>query len=172
MKNLLRHPRAEDHIRQELSICGVPIVTILPEDQSDVPTNICGKLGAFVFLRISEGYLVQGNVPLEIAQELYACPFVDDILAMGRYASHITLEEIASWVTPEGKLLVDLKEKHIFDSLIRAKSITQEEVNDIFLFADPANFSTLGQRCIPLYIIDSQEGLNFFLNTLRKHRLV
>lgn len=172
MINLAGHRDADRYIRQELNLAGIPVKDILAKDVGEVPAMFCGELGAFTFHRAWRYWMVDGKVPLAVAQELYQTSIgKQDIRARGD-AGCPSPEKVASWFTPDGRLLASLTEKVAIDRLIEAGYVTQEKIDKEFLFADPSDFSHLGDLYVPGYHIDSQEGLNLFVATLKKHGLV
>lgn len=70
MRNLAGHPKATEHVRNELMRCSINIV------ESDKPLGepksmVYGELPGFRFTRAWYYYVVKGLVPLNIANELY-----------------------------------------------------------------------------------------------------
>jgi len=86
--------------------------------QSEVPYHIVGKYNQFIFERAWYYYVVNGNVPLEVAKELYSNPIGRIDIRVGGDCS-----------------------------------------------CPPPNYT------VYTYHIDSQEGLNLFVSTIKKYNL-
>lgn len=152
MKNLAGVQNCDEYIRIELQKADVPIIEEA-RSSSEVPYTLHGELGPFIFRRAWYYWMVSGDVPLLIAEELYNNPNgVKDIRAAG----HCGAPHPKEWAMPK------------FENLPKAfEHITYGEI------ASMCNKGILNvERFVSNYHIDTQEGLNFFVQTLRKHNLV
>lgn len=70
MKNLAGHKEATAHVRQELSMAGISIIDCEPK--GEVASLVYGELNGFIFERLWYYYSVRGQVPVQIAMEMYA----------------------------------------------------------------------------------------------------
>jgi len=128
MRNLAGDRNCDAEIRNELVQAGIKIVQHRERLRSEVPASITGKLGIFEFERAWYYWMVSGNVPLAVAQEMYENPVgKQDVRVIG----HCGCPPPHEWTT-----------------LVKDRPV------------------------ITHYHIDSQEGLNLFVATLKKHGLV
>ena len=129
MQNLAGSDRADKIIEQELNRSHISIVRHDELRGGEVPTHFTGELSregetAFEFERAWYYWMVSGNVPLAVAQELYDDPVGrTDVRVVG----HCGCPPPEKW------------ERNGF---------------------------------IDSYHIDSEVGLRFFVDTLRRHELV
>jgi hypothetical protein len=73
MANLAGRPDADTHIRRELRRARVPAVVTKPSGR-EVAYSVIGVLDSFVFTRAWTYWVVEGPVPLSVAEELYTDP--------------------------------------------------------------------------------------------------
>lgn len=73
MDNLAGKQDCDTTIRSELERCGITIVEG-ERSTNEVPASLTGILGCFTFWRAWYYWVVNGNVPIDIALELYADP--------------------------------------------------------------------------------------------------
>ena len=71
MKNLAGIQECDTEIRKELTEAGIRTVDTKKGD-TEVPYSVVGQLSYFTFRRSWRYWMVDGNVPLEIAKEMYA----------------------------------------------------------------------------------------------------
>ena len=155
-------------VEAELTAAGVQTLELPTNLDGEVRTQFIG-LGlrradvAFVFTRAWHYWAVRGNVPLDVANELY-----NNFGRIGREevraGGDARCRPPETWVRhigPTGKLLVQIQ--------------PQEEINEILrknpkaiLVKDP----TQGIPVVQLYHIDSPEGLRMFAELMRKHILM
>jgi len=166
MINLAGVRECDVHMRSELVQAGVPIIDI-PRENSEVPYTVMGKLGKYEFRRAWYYWMVNGNVPLEAAQEMYADPIGKKDVRVAGHCGCPPPEEWTRWYTTDGKLVVKTKELPEYRKFID-KGIFKESVLDDLVFTDdPQSVGALG--FIEHYHIDSQEGLNLYVATIKKY---
>ena len=73
MRNLAGNEECDQYIERELTRAGIEVVRGERMD-TEVPASITGKLGDFTFKRAWYYWMVGGNVPLTVAEELYDDP--------------------------------------------------------------------------------------------------
>ncbi len=73
MKNLAGDKDCDGPIELELIRCGIEVVRDQPRD-GEVPSSLRGALGKFSFRRAWYYWMVNGKVPLAMANELYEDP--------------------------------------------------------------------------------------------------
>ena len=175
MRNLTTTVRhiTEQVIRSELATCGILIVTIPPEDRiEEVSSSIGGHLNGFRFFRADTFWVARGRVPLAVAYEIYNTSTGRKDVRVGGESCLAPAGYLVSWQTPDGRTILPIEDKVVTDRLVSKGMITQSEVDTTFLFVERSDFGKYGEPYTTLYHIDSQEGLNFFVEILRKYRLV
>jgi hypothetical protein len=172
MRNLAGVEDADRFIRRELDEATVERV-VHPEriSNSEVPTMITGKLGPFKFKRLWYYWSVRGPVPLAVAEELYADP---EGRKSVRVAGHCGCPPPAEWAT-----YVDADGNRVVED----PDGSQERAANAFFDRHPALRAASAERfvrdrskaqltaTVESYHIDTQEGLNLFVDTIRRHGL-
>lgn len=178
MENLAGRGNADQQIQKELLKAGVEIVEHnQPLKNSEIQTTLTGKIGNFEFRRAWYYWVVSGEVPLNVAKELYENPNGrEDIRVMGhcgcpspeKWAEHYDADGKRLYPKElEEELLVYENEPNLGEpmrKLIKGVRASTRYVDD------PAKEAV--KSIIPSYHIDTQEGLNFFVYTLFKHGLI
>jgi hypothetical protein len=112
--NLAGRTDADDYIRREFTRCGIDCVNV-ERTNSEVPYTIIGKLGDFTFRRAWYYYIVEGEVPLTIANKLYNDPVGrTDVRVDGHCGCPAPQEPWISIYDKEGKKLIRQKD---YDSI-------------------------------------------------------
>lgn len=161
MKNLAGDPNCDADIRRELREAGIGLIN---EDRTktEVPSTISGEFGVFKFTRAWYYWIVEGKMPLEVAKELYEDPVGrKDVRVAGHCGCPSPDEPWIEWYDSEGRRIFPLSKKH--------KDFSHEEAGYQVFFKDP---SKVGKGYIPLYHIDTEEGLRLFTDAIRKHQLL
>ena len=177
MENLAGNRQCDQIIRKELLKAGVDIVQLPNSLVSEVPASIVGKLGGFEFHRAWYYWVVKGQVPLNVARELYENPNGREDIRVVGHAGCPSPEEWAEHYDAEGKRLLS-KEKEIEilgyekdpNLSDRMKEIVENVRATTRYVEDPLKEAV--KSVITSYHIDTQEGLNFFIATLRKHGVI
>jgi hypothetical protein len=178
MKNLAGDKQCDQHIALELERCRINIHKMNRLGKSEVPWTIYGTLGRFTFERAWYYYVVKGELPLNIAQELYADPVGKTDI---RVAGHCGCPAPEEWATyydrlrcwSDAKILLDFKQKEEFEQCLKSDSqwvrqVGEDGLKNFRFVEDP---KAVGFGYVELYHIDSEIGLRLFADTLRKHSL-
>ena len=179
MKNLAGNEECDQQIKHELTSAGIDLINYKPKDQrSEVPWGIVGRLGPFIFKRAWYYYVVTGGrVPLYIAQEIYAHDHgKSDVRANGHCMAPPPHEQL-EWFDEHGNELIFLSEEDqrlikIKDSMLKefwAESLATKNNRRV---VDKQDRGIIGKPYVTLYHIDTQEGLNLFVQTINKYGLV
>jgi hypothetical protein len=125
----------------------------------EVPASIIGKCNNFIFTRAWYYWMVSGYMPLQYAKEMYE-KFKDLNI---RVAGHCGNPPPDEWCEPK-----DLGEKckEYFESYHR-REMTYEQCE---AFCREARKS--GEQFITHYHIDTQEGLNRFIDIIKKYNII
>lgn len=168
MQNIAGHPESTEICTRELTRCRIEVV---PESEpiGEPKALVSGRLGSFTFTRAWYYWCVKGNVPLAVAEELYADPVgVTDI----RVAGHCGCPPPKDWITflaDDGREVLDREQEASWQELIDRGHTKMQTYKDEYVFADdPAK---VGKPYVTSYHIDSELGLRIFADTLKKHGL-
>lgn len=160
MINLAGNRDCDKHIEKELKAAGINIVHGEMQ-KGEVSATITGKLGRFIFIRYWYYWVVEGNMPLEVARELYANPIgKKDVRVAGHAGCPAPEDPWIEWTDDEGR--------RIFPMSRKPKHYSEKEAGYQVYVEDP---SKVGQGFITTYHIDSPEGLKLFADAIRKHKL-
>jgi len=169
VKNLAGDNDCDRYIRKELTKAHIEIVEAAKPALGEVSARLSGKLGAFTFVRAWYYWVVEGPLPLTVAEELYADPNgVEDV----RVEGHCGCPPPAEWAT---KLAVDGRKIIADVELEKAREVLAAfpyAVADIEVGHVRESEAPKFGLFIIGYHIDTQEGLNLFTAALRKHGLV
>lgn len=165
MRNLAGLLENNPYINLELSLAGILIAQ--ENGRGEVQSKFVGYLGdacEFKFTRAWSYWVVDGNVPLDIANELYVNPEARKYVRSGGDCGCRPPETWASWIT------IDLKEVFDKDELDKIKSDDMKESllnnsNFKFVKGDP---SKIAQQYITCYHIDTWEGLKLFADKIKE----
>lgn len=155
-----------EQILDELKKAGIEVVTNPKVSAGEVPTNFTGKYKNFSFRRAWYYWVVEGPVPFATAQKMYENPNGrKDVRANGDCGCPSPVDVFTRMDNKTGKIVVDNEEwekgKHMFRELPESlKSWTTEYIPE----KDSEGYSEF----ITSYHIDSQEGLNMFMNILKE----
>lgn len=177
MRNLAGERDCDTQIRLELSKAGVDIVQLPAPMQSEVPASVIGQLPGFRLHRAWYYWAVQGEVPLDVARKLYNDPNGrKDIRVAGHCGSPPPEEWVEHYGTDGKRLAPKEHEKSLLDmesnpNPIRAIRDVIQSIRESTRFVeDPVKEAT--KSVVTSYHIDTQEGLNFFVTTLRENGVV
>jgi hypothetical protein len=92
--NLAKDENCDYWIKAELTLAHIPFVS--EPQQGEVPSNIKGVLDDFIFRRVWRYWVVTGDVPLNIAKELYADPIGEQYVRVVGHCGCPAPEEWAS----------------------------------------------------------------------------
>lgn len=130
-----------------------------------------GKLGTFTFQRGWYYWIVSGNLPIELARELWQDPEGRATVRAGGYAGGRDPDEQVRWFDADGRpLFVDPTgkkeaEDRAFCERHKLGPIAERYVRSLDEVPDRRGF-------VEQYHIDDQAGLRLFADTLRKHGLI
>lgn len=158
MYNLAGNPIASNYIKEELKNAGINIIKGLTVP-GEVRTNITGQFGRFIFKRAWRYWIVDGPVPLDIANEMYATEIGRRDIRVTGHAGCPPPEE---WALPN---LDDVLSNEI--ERLGIESISSNKIRKLCI-----NGEIKTPMFVNLYHIDSQEGLNLFSETIKKHNLI
>lgn len=177
MENLAGNKNCDVQIRKELAKAGVDVVQLPASLKAEVPASIIGQLPGFKFHRAWYYWVVGGQVPLNVAKELYEDPNGREDVRVAGHCGCPPPEEWAEHFDQDGKRLYPLTaetdlirwEKAAEKSKMMEEAIRETRANTRYV-EDPVKEAV--RSVVSSYHIDTQEGLNFFVATLRKHGVV
>lgn len=158
MKNLAGDANCDVEIRKELKAAGIQEVQHDAPLKREVPQSVTGKLGDFTFERAWYYWVVSGAVPLAVAEKMYATPVGKKDV---RVAGHCGCPPPNEWAFPSDEAVA---------KYLEAKGLQSINYGDLAKACNRGDVE--GDRFVTTYHIDSQEGLNLFVKTLKKHNLV
>lgn len=145
---------------------GISVVDGQPFDP-EVPVRFHGTLGDFTFVISWAYWRVKGPVPLAVAWELYRSPLGKHIRIHGNIGCPAPGEVENSkpvWRHRTTKKILVNPER--WDSY---KSLPAEVMNE---YQGSKDIEAEGDAFIESYHIDTDEALEFFVATLKRHQLV
>lgn len=173
-KNLAENKGCDPIISGELAKAGITEISLPSRMISEVPASKIGLLikdnkPVFQFTRAWYYWVAEGEVPLEIAKELWNNPIGKKDVRTAGFAGNTNPDGV--WLKHYDSDGIELKS---FKELEDAKSwdayynsdfagILQEKYKFVY---DPR--TEAARSVINLYHIDSQEGLNLFVSKLRE----
>lgn len=170
MKNLAGSAEADRDVEQELTRCGIEIVR---GDRStgEVKTSITGRLEVggkvWTFSRAWYYWIVSGETPLNVAENLYADPVGRQDIRVAGHCGRPAPSEWITWLTPEGKKILSTKdEKNFDDMIVNHPDFAEHKAKHVFSDIPEA----LGKPYIRSYHIDSELGLYVFANAIKSLR--
>lgn len=166
MKNLAGDKDCDRFVERELLRCGIEIVRD-QERRGEVPASITGKLGRFTFRRAWYYWVVNGFVPLAVAEKLYAHPVGREDIRVDGDCTCPHPAERAKYYCADGKHILGLDQKPTSEQLA-LEGLSGEIYRKIqaeYVFAEtPALVAhTSG---VDLYHIDSELGLYIFTHAV------
>lgn len=171
MRNLAGNNRCDEYIRDELMRARIDIVGHPAPGKDEVPASIMGKLGAFTFQRGWYYWIVSGELPIEVARELWADPEGRATVRAAGRAGGSDPDNHVQWFDADDNVVeVDPtgeQEKETRAFVARHPNIDMYDVRHVRSLDDIPDRSGV----IDCYHIDDQAGLRLFADTLRKHGL-
>lgn len=158
MINLAGVRTCDETITKELSEAGVDIVGV-GKMKREVPASIIGKCNNFIFTRNWYYWVVSGYMPLAIAKEIYAKYKSLNI----RVAGHCGNPPPEEWSEPKNYA----EKRKVYFEQWRRGEITLHELNKKGL-----EIRTQGEQFITHYHIDTQEGLNRFVEIIKANNVI
>ena len=134
-----------------------------------VPSRVYGRLGPIVFRRAWRYWIASGPVPAAVAEDIHAAPAGRSVRVNGDGKARAYEAGTLEWRLQDGTLVVPTDEEVGFRTFL-ARFPEIEGVRGPRVFSDDPG--ALGATAyVPLYHIDSVEGLGLFARLLRKHGL-
>jgi len=166
MSNLAGRMENNPFVTLELTLAGINIVQ--EDGKGEVKYKYAGYLGSaceFKFTRAWTYWIVSGNVPLDIANELYADPEGKKYVRSGGDCGLRPPETWARWITTDLKEVVA---QHEIDE------IESEKIREVFtdnpkykiVKGDPSKVS---QQYVTCYHIDTWQGLKLFTDKIKEY---
>jgi hypothetical protein len=170
MKNLAGVKNCDIYIKNELRSCGIDIVEG-KRVGGEVAASLQGKLKDFTFQRAWYYWVVEGLVPLHVAQELYADEVgKTDIRVAGHCDCPAPEKPWVTWVADDGREIISENQKKSFKELAKShpdwEEFKTEAVEKRFIFSDKPEL--YGSPFIDSYHIDSELGLKIFADRIKK----
>ena len=182
MKNLAGEPEADQYIKEELYLAGIPMERV-DKTRSEVPYTYIGKIGKWTFSRlwcywsatVEDG--VEG-MPLDLALELHnrKSPtdediILGDIIRAGGHAGGISPDDYVSQPLNNEEFISECKSLGIETQSQKSIGFGEDTKEYPKLnYGEIAKMSREGKLKSPRYVncyhIDSQIGLNEFVKTI------
>lgn len=169
MENLAGVLSCDKQIRKELRAAGITKFRRIRR-KNEVPSSVMGLLiknskVAFKLTRAWYYWVVEGSVPLEVALILYGTEVGKKDV---RVAGHCGCPPPEQWAFPKSEVLYELG--------IYKKPNKEHPYGESPTYGELAEMCNSGKirapRFVDCYHIDSQEGLNFFVKTLKGQELL
>jgi hypothetical protein len=165
MINLAGTPNPDPFVERELVRCRIAVVRG-ETGKGEVATAITGRLGPFAFRRAWRYWVVDGPLPLAVAEELYADPVGrEDVRADGNCTRPPPRDE-AEWYDGRGRKLIPKTEEAEFRRIAENSGYFRELLGKVRFVDDPTRF---GRGFVETYHIDSEVGLRLFADAIRRH---
>jgi hypothetical protein len=161
MINLAGVKNCDETIREELTRAGIDIVDIpADERRGEVPASIMGELGKYKFKRAWYYWIVNGHIPIEIADKLYEHPEGKiSIRVDGHCGCPNPREYRHVWIDEQNNILHLREELHKWDTF----HMNEQELLEKYKVRFVDNRETYGMGVISGYHIDTQAGLLLFV---------
>ncbi|MFH0936845.1 MAG: hypothetical protein V1808_00955 [Candidatus Daviesbacteria bacterium] len=176
MENLAGSFECDFKIRQELDQAGIRVIKLRERSEGEVPATLVGKLGNIYFARSWSYWVVEGEIPLEAAKEMYADLIGKEDVRVAGHCGCPPPEDWAKHYDIQGKELCPSKEEEYVLDLEAKKRKSRwdrkwiQEIRSTTRYVEnPAKEAF--KSVVDLYHIDSQEGLNLYAATARKFNL-
>lgn len=135
---------------------------------SKIPAIVTGELGDFTFERGSYWWTVTGELPLQIAKELYDDPAGRAYIRVAGNADHLPpAPPFVVWKTRHDNRQVLSSEEYMKKR--ENGSLPDSALNGYEVSDDPAAIGAQG--FITYFHLDSEVGLRLFADTLKEHGL-
>ena len=160
MENLAsREYKAEFNakVKAELKTAGIPAVKVGLID-NEVKTYYIGILNGFVFTRAWTYWVVKGYMPLEYAEYLY------------RYHKDLNIRVAGHCGNPSPSEFSECRNSdeiaNAFVEKVRNGEMSWKEAEKEFLVLNKQ-----GEQFVTMYHIDTQEGLNKFVEAIKSYNI-
>jgi hypothetical protein len=186
LPNLAGNVRCDISIRKELTEAGVGIIESKTPREDEVPAKLTGILNnpngepAFTLTRAWYYWVVDGDVPLSVAEEMYKDPVGKEDVRVAGHRGCPPPKEWAKHSDKDGKKLYSLStklesEKELTEfenrhSEPEIKELVRKARENTRYVENPA--AEAAKSVITTYHIDSQDGLNLFVNKLKTRGVI
>jgi hypothetical protein len=168
MRNLAGDLECDIYIRFELVRAAIKPVDHAEKVGGEVPARLTGTLGPFTFRRAWTYWVVDGPIPLSVAEEMFAAR-PDDVRSGGDCACRPPLTWAEHFNADGRRLETDVDGKQATQwEHFAAKGLPAFQVRPMFVQNAAADAA---RSVVTLYHIDSEDGLRYFADTIRKHGL-
>lgn len=169
MINLAGRDDCDEHVARELRHACIPSERCKLSGH-EVNTSIVGKLPGFTFKRAWTYYVVEGRVPVEIAQALYEDPLGrDDVRVAGHCGCPPPADPWLTYLDADGRELLTLGDpKHdlmVGDSEIASR--VNAEMRARYRWVEDRAVAAGRRVFVDLYHVDSVAGLRLFADSVR-----
>lgn len=170
MENLAGKKDCDIEIKEELERSRIEIVFNQPRE-GEVASSLRGKLGPFSFQRAWVYWMVSGPLPLDVAEELYADPVgKTDIRVSGHCACPPPEAPWITWKSTDGKTVLPKSQEAEWIRFAEKYQFIKDEMAEYIFNDDPSGVGA--KPYIESYHIDTEVGLRFFADTVKKYGLV
>lgn len=170
MINLVGDPNAGQIVIKELIDAKINVIVCEKCLKHEVSVPFAGQYRSFSFVRAWYYWVVTGKVPLEVAKVLYNESGIgkEDIRVVG-HCGCPPPEKWVTWFDDEGRELVGIKSMRESESFRKRHNLPTLMVG--YHAVPKKDFPKYGKPYITLYHIDSQSGLNLFVETLKRFNI-
>jgi hypothetical protein len=177
MKNLAGNKLCDDIISTELIRCKIPLRKLDKiAEHSEVPYTVYGELSRFTFKRAWYYYVIEGYMPLHLAEIIYADPVGKTDIRADGHCGCVPPIELAHWFNKfTGRRLHKLIEKEQAEKILA--TLTDED-KKLSVYIELKKFLTerefverpdlVGTGYISCYHIDTEIGLRLFADTIQE----
>ncbi len=169
MRNLAGAHYCDGVILEELAQAGLTAI-VVPKDEvhSEVPYTLEGRMWGFEFRRAWYYWVVIGRVPIEAAREMYDDPVGRKSVRAGGNCTCPEPETQAEWFDFEDQRMYPDptgEQEAKWREFVETHPACREDPG--YFVPDPSAV-TGAHAFVTCYHIDTQEGLNLFVQTMRK----
>ena len=173
MKNLAGHPQATEICVEELRRCGINVC------ESEKPIGepqsmVYGQLGKYKFTRAWYYWIVEGDVPLTVAYDLYNNYVGQTDIRVCGNCTCPKPDEYIVWKLNDGTPVLSTEEKENLEYYVKHTKMVGEVAKEMLKqnkFSDDPK-SIGAKPYIESYHIDSGLGLYIFVQTHKSYELV
>ena len=125
MRNLAGNDDASDWCELELRRAGVDLVESDERSRGDVPSSVAGKLGRFNLRRAWYYWVVDGEMPIEIAREIHANPIGAHDVRVHGHCGRPSPDEWCKGEPVRGYHIDSQEGLNLFASMVRKHGLTE-----------------------------------------------
>jgi len=168
MINLAGLPDAGQFVLKELIAANITVVVHEECLKHEVSVPFAGQYGSFWFERAWYYWMVAGKVPLEVAKQLYENEIGRKDVRVVGHCGCPPPEEWITWFDDQGLQLIGITELERANQLLKRM---KKSIPGRYRGVPKKDFSKYGKPYITSYHIDSQAGLNLFIETLKRNNV-